>query len=71
MPNVTVDVHVKVSDVQNTKAMLKENKIDFTIMISDLEYLVEEEEMSNQKNAFWGYYDYQKYNTYDDVSTYL
>ena len=66
--NATVDVHVKAADVENVKAMLKENSIASTIMISDLEFALDVEDISNQKNAFYSGYDYSKYHQYSEVS---
>lgn len=66
-PGHNVDVHVHKSNVDDVRAMLEKNNIAFGIMINDVEDLLNEEEVSNQKNAFYGSFDYNKYNQWTDI----
>jgi len=70
-PGANVDVHIKASDVNNVKEMLTKNNIKFSLMIDNLQQVVDEEQMSNQKNAFASGFDYYRYNTYDDIKAEL
>ena len=47
--------------------MLSKRSIKFSVMVQDVEDLLNEEEMSNQKNAFASYFDYEKYNMWSEV----
>ena len=63
-----VDLHVPKNKLTSCKKMLKKNGIEFSSMVDDLEDLLNEEERSNQKNAFASYYNYEKYNTWSEVT---
>jgi len=66
-PGANVDVHIKASDVTNVKEMLTKNNIKFSLMIDDLQQIVDEEQISNQKNAYAFGFDYNKYNPYSSI----
>jgi len=70
-PGENVDVHIKASDVTNVKEMLTKNSIEFSLMIEDLQQVVNEEQISNQKNAYSSGFDYNRYNNYDDIKAEL
>ena len=64
-----VDLHVPRNKLTSCKKMLEKNGIEFSSMVDDLEDLLNEEEQSNQKNAFASYFDYEKYNTWTEVGS--
>lgn len=66
-PGHNVDVHVHNNNIADVKAMLEKNKIAFGIMVDDVEDLLNEEEASNYKNAFYGSFDYTKYNQWSEI----
>jgi len=70
-PGANVDVHIKASDVTNVKEMLTKNNIKFSLMIDNLQQVVDEEQMSNQKNAYASGFDYDIYNNYFDIQNEL
>ncbi|XP_057306237.1 carboxypeptidase B-like [Hydractinia symbiolongicarpus] len=62
-----VDIHIKAYDLGSVKSMLKEKDISFKVMMNDVGDAVEEERLSNQKNAFFSGFDYNQYNTYENI----
>jgi len=60
-----VDVHVPAKMTSEFEGFLTSIGVEFSLMIKDLEYAMEEEEASNLKYG-WGF-DYERYNTYDDA----
>lgn len=72
LPNVEVDVHVKMESLQDIQKDLREMNIDHTT--ADLNEMVAQEEKSNKKekamfahNAAADAFDYKGYNGYDDI----
>merc|ERR1712168_927895 len=62
-----VDVRVPSYLIAEFEKLLKEGNLDFEVMIENVERAVLAQEESNQPNAFWGGFDYNRYNTYDAI----
>jgi len=60
------DVQVHSGDLQDATEMLHRNNIPYKVLIADVEDAVTEETLSNMKNAFFGGFDYERYNSYSD-----
>ena len=67
-PGNNADIHVPQSACASVELMLKVNNIPYVVMVKDLEDLVETERISNTKNAFSSSFQYDKYNSWNDVS---
>merc|ERR1712215_54164 len=61
------DVRVPSYLIAEFEKLLKEGNLDFEVMIENVERAVLAQEESNQPNAFWGGFDYNRYNTYDAI----
>jgi len=60
-----VDVHVPAKMTSEFEGFLNRIGVDFSLMIDNLEFALEEEEASNLAYG-WGF-DYERYNNYDDI----
>ena len=67
-PGEYCDVHVNAADLNDVTTMLMKYNIAYKVLINDVEDAVQEEYMSNIKNAFFGGFSYDKYNTYSEVN---
>ena len=67
-PGQYCDVRVNAEDLKDVRTMLMKYNIAYKVLINDVEDAVEEEYMSNIKNAFFGGFSYDKYNTYSEVN---
>lgn len=67
-PGEYCDVHVNAVDLKDVRTMLMKYNIGYKVLINDVEDAVQEEYISNIKNAFSGGFSYDKYNTYSEVN---
>jgi len=62
-----VDVHVPAKQTEEFEGFLNSIGVEYSLMIDNLEFALEEEEASNLQ-YWWGGFDYNRYNTYDDIA---
>lgn len=66
-PGHNADIRVPKDNLEIVKAMLTKNNIKFSVMVKDVEELLNEEEASNYKMSFASYFDYTKYNQWSEI----
>lgn len=68
-PGENVDVHIAERDVERIKEQLNKMGISHSVMIDNLQSIVEEENklIYQQQNAYWGAFNYEKYNPYSAI----
>ena len=67
LPNIGVDIQLKSAQSDNFIKFLDTNDLVYTIMIDDLEKLIQQEETESKGFAYSGKFDYLKYNQYSNV----
>lgn len=67
LPSKHFDVHIKKGDLATVTAMLKTRAIQYTILVEDVDVLLNKEDVSKKNFAFSNGYDYSKYGTWEQI----
>lgn len=71
-PGDNVDVHVRSFDIPRIKKTLENMGINYTVMIENLQSVLEEEQESMApNNGYFSRFNYEKYNPYSSVGIIL
>merc|ERR1712178_499309 len=67
VPKTDGQLSALVEYLQGVEGFLNSIGVEYSLMIDNLEFALAEEEASNLQ-YWWGGFDYNRYNTYDDIA---